>query len=149
MRLPPQMVALSRTVVTNKARRWVWRAYKMPPESLAISPHESAMHLPHRHVDAWPLYFFALLLTNPLWPSLLLWQIPCGSAGKESACNVGDLGSILGLGRSPRQGKGHPLQYSCLENPTDREAWWTRVHGVAKSQTRLSDFTFFLFFLIL
>ena len=42
---------------------------------------------------------------------------PCGSAGKESACNVGDLGSVSGLGRSPGEGKGYPLQYSCLENP--------------------------------
>ena len=58
---------------------------------------------------------------------------PCDSAGKESACNVGDLGSIPGLGKSPGEGKGYPLQYSGLENSMD-------VHGVAKSQTRLSDF---------
>ena len=62
---------------------------------------------------------------------------PCGSAGKESACNVGDLGLIPGLGRSPREGKDYPLQYSCLENSMD-----PTVHGVAKSQTRLSDFYF-------
>ena len=48
---------------------------------------------------------------------------PCGSAGKESACNGGDLDSTPGLGRSPGEGSGNPLQYSCLENPTDREAW--------------------------
>ena len=60
---------------------------------------------------------------------------PCGSAGKESACNAGDLGSIPGLGRSPGEGKGYPLQYSGLENSTD-----CKVHGVAKSQTRLSNF---------
>ena len=47
---------------------------------------------------------------------------PCGSAGKESTCNVGDLGSIPGLGRYPREGSGNPLQYSCLENPVDRGA---------------------------
>ena len=52
-----------------------------------------------------------------------------GSAGKESACNAGDLGSIPGLGRSPGEGKAYPLQYSCLENPTDREVWWAAVHG--------------------
>ena len=45
------------------------------------------------------------------------------------------------LGRSPGEGNGNPLQYSCLENPMDGEAWWAIVHGVAKSQTRLSDFT--------
>ena len=62
---------------------------------------------------------------------------PCGSAGKESACNAGDLGSIPGLGRSPRGGKGYPLQYSGLEKSMD-----SIVHGVAKSQTQLSDFHF-------
>ena len=59
----------------------------------------------------------------------------CGSAGKESACNAGDLGSIPGLGRSPGEVKGCPLQYSDLENSMD-----CIVHGVAKSWTRLSDF---------
>ena len=63
---------------------------------------------------------------------------------KESACNEGDLGLIPGLGRSPGEGNGTPLQYSCLENPMDRGAWQTTVHGVAKSRTRLSDFTFML-----
>ena len=62
---------------------------------------------------------------------------PCGSAGKGSACNVGDLGSISGLGRSPGEGKGYPLQCSGLENSMDNI-----VHGVAKSWTRLSDFHF-------
>ena len=60
---------------------------------------------------------------------------PGGSTGKESACNVGNLGSILGMGRSPGEGKGYPLQYSGLENLMDYI-----VHGVAKSQTRLSNF---------
>ena len=64
-------------------------------------------------------------------------DFPGGSAGKESACNAGDLGSILGLGISPAEGKGYPLQYSCLEKPMDREAWWATVHTVAKSQTWL------------
>ena len=60
---------------------------------------------------------------------------------KASACNAGDLGSIPGSGRSPGEGNGNPLQYSCLENPMDRGAWWAAVHGIAKSRTRLSDFT--------
>ena len=55
-----------------------------------------------------------------------------------------DLGSIPGSGRSPGEGNSNPLKYSCLENPMDGEAWQATVHGVAKSQTRLSDFTFFL-----
>ena len=60
---------------------------------------------------------------------------PGGSDSKESACNVGDLGSISRLGRSPGDGIGYSLQYSGLENSTDRGAWQTTVHGVAKSQT--------------
>ena len=60
---------------------------------------------------------------------------PCGTAGKESACTAGDLGSIPGLGRSPGEGKGYPLQYSGLENTMD-----CIVHGVGKSWTRLSNF---------
>ena len=59
---------------------------------------------------------------------------PGGSAGEESACNAGDLGSVPGLGRSPGEGKGYPLWYSGLENSMDRI-----VHGVAKSRTRLND----------
>ena len=60
--------------------------------------------------------------------------------GKESACNAGDtgdVGSIPGLGRSPGEGHGNPFQYSCLENPMDRGAWWATVYRVAKSQTGL------------
>ena len=53
-------------------------------------------------------------------------------SGKESACNVGDLGSIPGSGRSPGEGNGNPLQYSCLENPMNGGDWWATVHGVAK-----------------
>ena len=64
-----------------------------------------------------------------------------GSDGKASACNAGDTGSIPGSGRSPGEGNGSPLQYSCLENPMDGGAWWATVHGVAKSQAKLSDFT--------
>jgi len=60
---------------------------------------------------------------------------PVGSNGKESACNVGDVGSILRLGRYPGEGYSYPLQYSCLENSMDRGAWQATVHGVAKSQT--------------
>ena len=62
---------------------------------------------------------------------------PCASAGKESTCNEGDLGSVPGLGRSPAEGKGYPLQYSGLENSVDYI-----VHGIAKSRTRLRDFHF-------
>ena len=60
---------------------------------------------------------------------------PGGLDGNESASNAGDPGSIPGWGRSPGGGNGNPCQYSCLENPMDREAWRATVHGVAKSQT--------------
>ena len=60
---------------------------------------------------------------------------------KASAYNVRDPGLIPGLGRSPGEGNGNPLQYSCLENPMDGGAWWAAVHGVTKSRTQLSDFT--------
>ena len=69
---------------------------------------------------------------------LLLFSIEI-SGDKESACTAGDPGLIPGLGKSFGEGKGNPLQYSCLENPTDRGACWATVHEVAKSQTQLSD----------
>ena len=72
---------------------------------------------------------------------------PGGSEGKASHCNAGDLGSIPGSGRPPGEGNGNPLQYFCLENPIDRGAWWATVHGIAKSRTRLSNFTFSTSFL--
>ena len=64
---------------------------------------------------------------------------PCSSLSKESAFSAGDQGSIPGLGRCPGEGSGNPLQYPCLENLIDRGAWWTAVHGVAKSRAPLSD----------
>ena len=72
---------------------------------------------------------------------LFLSDFPGGSDGKASVYSAGDPGSIPGLGRSPEEGNGTPLQYSCLENPMDGGAWWATVHGVTKSRTRLSDFT--------
>ena len=63
---------------------------------------------------------------------------PDGSDGKESACNVSNLGSIPGLGRSPGEGNGYPLQDSCLENSMDRKGWWATVYGITKSRTQLS-----------
>ena len=63
---------------------------------------------------------------------------PGDSDGKESACNAGDMGLMHGLRRSPGEGSGYPLQYSCLENSMDRGAWQAAVHGVTKSWTRLS-----------
>ena len=66
-------------------------------------------------------------------------DFPGGSDGKASVYNAGDPGSIPGLGRSPGEGNGNPLQYPCLENPMDRGAWRTTVHAFAERWTRLSD----------
>ena len=77
-----------------------------------------------------------LLIHSSIW---YLLGFPCGSAGKASACNAGDLGVIPGLGRSPGEGKGYPLQYSGLENSMDCIAY-----EVAKSRTRLSDFHYYV-----
>ena len=77
------------------------------------------------------------------WTFLISVGFPCGSAGKESSCNTGDLGLIPGLGRSPGEGKDYPLQYSGLEKSMD---YIYIVHGVVKSRIRLSDFHFTLLF---
>ena len=70
-------------------------------------------------------------------------SFPGGSDGKASACNAGDPGLVPGLRRSPGEGNGNPLQYSCLENPTDRGAWWATIHRVTKSRMRLSELHFY------
>ena len=75
----------------------------------------------------WDTNYYGMILTYRGFPG--------GSTSKKSTCNVGDLGSISGLGRSPGEGNGYPLQYSGLENSMDRGTWQATVHGVAKSQT--------------
>ena len=74
-----------------------------------------------------------------------MYGFPGGSDCKAFVYSAGDPGSIPGLGRSPGEGNGNPLQDYCLENPMDRGAWQATVHGVAKSRTRLSDFTLSLY----
>ena len=101
-----------------------------------------------RFSGTWASLIAQLVSTCNPWVGKILWRrdklptpvflgFPCGSAGKESTCNVRVLGSIPGLGRSPREGKGYPLQYSGLENSMDYT-----VHGVTKSWIRQSDFHF-------
>ena len=84
-------------------------------------------------------FIFVLPFHSFLLPSW--WGFPGSSDGKASAYNAGDPGSVPGSGSSPGEGNGNPLQYSCLENPLERGAWWATVHGVAKSRTWLSEFT--------
>ena len=93
----------------------------------------------HTHVDLINvsiLLFFKVSKINTIFLGSTLFQrFPSGSEGKESACNVRDPGLILESGRSLEEGNGNPLQYSCLENPIDRGAWWAIVHSVTKRWT--------------
>ena len=82
------------------------------------------------------------VLMSPVVSGLGLFKLgnaPSPPPPLTSACNARDLGSTPGSGRSPGEGNGYPRQYSCLENPLDREASWALIHGIAKSWTQLSD----------
>ena len=83
----------------------------------------------------WEQYYVLDLLVG----LVSLWDFPCSSDSTESAYNVGGPGLIPGSRKSPGEGRGYPLQYSCFKNSVDRGVWWTTVHGVAKSWTWLSD----------
>ena len=76
------------------------------------------------------LFYNSNILLIP--PSYLYIRLPLWLSGKEFTSQAGDMSSISGLGRPPGEGIGNPLQYSCLENPMGRGAWWATVHGVAK-----------------
>ena len=112
-----------------------------PHPLLALSPSAASPLLTTlRGCRVWVVPLTASIYPGAYWrgchehsPKFL--GFPGGSEGKESACNAGDLGSIHGLGRSPGEGYGYPLQYSGLENSIDRGAWQTTVHAVAKSWT--------------
>ena len=89
------------------------------------------------------LHLVSILSNFPKWKSVQVRSgFPGSLAVKASAFNAGEAGSIPGLGRSPGEGNGNPLHYSCLENPMDGGSWWATVHGIAKSRTQLSEFTF-------
>ena len=112
----------------------------MPPGSYGIvyPRQEHRSGLPFPPPGEIPNYLF--LIYSNFFPKMYVYLgYPGDSGSKESTGNVGNLGSIPELGRSPGGGHGNPLQYSCLENPMDREAWWAIVHGVAKRQTWLSN----------
>ena len=93
-----------------------------------------SMHMGETHTDLLVL-IFAFFLAQTLG----CLNFPGSSDSKESAFNMGDLGSIPGLGRPPGERHGNALQYSCLENIMDRGAWWATVHGIPKSWTQLSN----------
>ena len=122
---------------------WPWRSTEDNEEFTAISrkKHQASLVAQLICLQCWRLQFDSWVGKMP-WrrdrlPTPVFLGFPCGPASKESACNVGDLGLIPGLGRSSGEGKGYPLQYSGLENPMD-----CIVLGVAKSGTRLSGFHF-------
>ena len=72
------------------------------------------------------------LSLHPSQPPPIDFEFPCGLNGKESVCSAGDPGLIPGSGRCPGEGNDNPFQYSCLENPIDRGAWWPTVHGIER-----------------
>ena len=115
-----------------------WLPARLTPatqDSNVTFPVTSMLYPSHTHIHA-HILTHALSLFPSLFTSLTLTvDFPGGSDGEASAYNAGDLGSIPGSGRSPGEGNGTPLQYSCLENPMDGEAWWATVHGVAESDT--------------
>ena len=125
---------------------WHWEVVA-PPGFAFSSIHPPGVRASLSHLPLQPGPLLWTLDTNisncvfniSLW---LRWDFPGGSDGKESACNIGDLGSIPGLGRSPGADNGNPLQSSCLGSPMDRGAWRATVHGVAKNLTQLSDYHF-------
>ena len=115
------------------------RQPERPPRSIpgALFPKSGQRPSPETKASCGSPFPAMLLAASPLM------NFPGGSEGKASSLSAGDLGSIPGSGRSPGEGNGNQLQYSCPENPMDGGAWWATVHGVAKSRTRLSDdFTF-------
>ena len=121
-------------ILWNSAFRWEYLSFSpLLLASLlftAICKTSSDSHFAFLH-----FFFLGMILL----PQTRLGNWTGGSDGKESACNEGDPSSNPGLGRSPGEGKGYPLQYSYQENSMDRRAWRATVHRVAKSQTRLSN----------
>ena len=96
-------------------------------------------HSPTRILSScWVSHLYPLRYTLGAFVSILP-SFPGSSDGKSLPAHAGDPGSIPGPGRSPGEGHGNPLQYSCLENPMDGGAWWATARGVTKTQTRLSD----------
>ena len=126
-----QMLFSSRNTLIDSLRNYVLSAI-CTSLSLSRFTHKVDYHIPTSCKFNIYLHLLKLYLKK---------GSPGGLDSKESTCNAGDRGSVPGLGRSPGEGNGSPLQYSRLENPMDRGAWWAMVHGVAESQARLKRLT--------
>ena len=113
-------------------------AKDMPLSGLSSCLRWSRIHLQRRR-PGFNLWIGKISWKSDRLPTTVFLGFPGGLDGKESACNVGDLGSIPGLGRPPEGGHSSPLKYSCLENAHGQGAWQAKVHNIAKSQTWLSD----------
>ena len=121
-------------IILKQCKIKYWKQFEAIWNSALLHrSYHSVLSYPHftSHGFSYPRSTLVLvvmkLLYNCCWDN-----IPHSSVSKESACNAGDPGSIPGLGRSPAEGNGNPLQYSCLENPMDRGAWQAIVHGVTR-----------------
>ena len=120
---------------TKAPRKLSWQSspLRLSPCSRLFQHSASTQLIQTLSIFSWPHPISYLIVTSQ--------DFPGGSDGKVSAYSVGDQGSIPGLGRSPGEGNGNLLQYSCLENPMDERVWQATVHGVAKRWTQLNDFT--------
>ena len=111
-------------VAISFSNAWKWKVKSLCRVRLLATPWTAAYQAPPS------MGFFRQEYWNGV---LLLYPLPWWVSGKESACNAGDLSSILGLGRSPGEENGNPFQYSCLENSIESRALWATVHRVAQS----------------
>ena len=137
---PEEMIAF---YTRPRAPHYAHPGYHFSPMHVSyISWHPSIQHL-SCIVAAYgnPDHPKFMISSSSVWwyHALSIQGFPGSSVSKESACNAGDPVFIPGWGRSPGEGNGNPLQYSCLENPMDRGAWPATVHGVAQTRTRLRD----------
>ena len=115
------------SVLTPHQRTPATPVLMLPPQMVLVSAFRSV----------WSVFLTQISFLPSILPVGLPWRLN----SKESACHCRKRGFVPGWGRAPGEGNSNPLQYSCLENPTGRGAWWAAVHQVAESQTRLSDFT--------
>ena len=128
----PWIVAHQAPLSMEFSRPEHWSRLLCPPPGDIPNPGIEPMSLMS------PALASGFFTTRATWEAQIM-STYCSSVGKEPASSAGNPGSIPGLGRSPGEGNGNPLQYPCLENPTDRGAWRATVHGVAKSQTCLKQ----------